>query len=138
MIDWVSMGVKCLQVNPHHQQKPGDRRLTKDAPVTCVSAGRAIFIPFDFKPLSPEYVIGGSLVAIFFLGNPSVIIIIIIMIVLLVVSWVTVFTFTVCFHRLSSLLHHKNTQNSSLNTKPISYLFCINNVFSYSPFSILQ
>merc|ERR1719476_999873 len=46
-------------------------------------------------------------------GNPSVIniiiIIIIIMIVLLVVSWVTVFTFTVCFHRLSSLLHHKNT-----------------------------
>jgi len=58
-------------------------------------------------------VIGGSLVAIFFLGNPSVIniiIAIIVMIVLLVVSWVTVFTFTVCFHRLSSLLHHKNTQ----------------------------
>merc|ERR1711936_432275 len=65
-------------------------------------------------PLSPEYVIGGSFVAIFFLGNPSVIniiiIVIIAMIVLLVVSWVTVFTFTVCFHRLSSLLHHKNTQ----------------------------
>merc|ERR1711962_404534 len=55
------------------------------------------------------------------------------MIVLLVISWVTIFTFTVCFHRLSSLLHHKNTQQIlHLPNKPISYLFCINNVFSYS------
>jgi len=41
-------GVKCLQVNLHHQSKTGDRRLTKDGSLTCVSAGRAIFAPFDF------------------------------------------------------------------------------------------
>jgi len=134
--DWVSEGVlvpyqHCLCSS----SQLVDVRSTSDSILTCVQAGRVELSPPDKKPLSPEYVIGDCVWGHHILlgkpfhhhHQPPV----------LLMTSPSTFT-TVCFHRILFFsITEKNPKNTPKTLHiPISNLFCINNVFSYSPFSI--
>lgn len=135
MNDWVPEGVlvpyqHCLCSS----SQLVDVRSTSDSILTCVQAGRVELSPPDKKPLSPEYVIGDCVWGHHILlgkpyhhHQPPV----------LLMTSPSTFT-TVCFHRILFFsITEKNPKNTPKTLHiPISNLFCINNVFSYSPFSI--